>query len=262
MSTWAILRCRNEIDVISQTLRHTAEHVDYMLVADNASDDGTRDVLADLARDLPMTLEDDPERAYYQGAAMSAMAERAAAAGAEWIVPVDSDEIWYPAAGGRIADVLAQLPPGVGVARAGLFNHFATALDDPAEADPMRRIQWRQFQVSPLPKVAFRWEPDARVHQGNHGVDLPSAPVVEDVLEIRHFPYRSEQQMAAKIAQGAAAYRLTDLPMTEGAHWRGMGQIMDQDGPEAIHDVFREHYLYATPEESGMVHDPAPLAYS
>jgi glycosyltransferase involved in cell wall biosynthesis len=253
MSTWGVATVKDEADVIAGTLRHMADEVDHLLVLDNGSTDGTREILADLKDDLPLTIVDDPELGYWQSARMSRLAAQAADAGAEWIVPFDADELWVSPAG-RVRDVLPHF--GTPVVLASLTNHFCTAID-PDDEDPFRRIGWRQPQAAPLPKVAFRWEPGATIHQGNHGVTLPVARGSRPGLEIRHFPYRSAEQFIHKARNGAAAYRATDLPPTEGAHWRAYGDILDRLGEQGLAEVFNQHFFYLSPTDSGLVHDPA-----
>jgi hypothetical protein len=251
----AIGMCKDEIDVIEGSVRHMADEVDAIILADNGSTDGTRDVLADLIGQLPLTVLDDPDPAYTQSAKMSALAQRAAHSGATWVVPWDMDELWVSWAG-RIREVLPALPPA-NVALAQITNHYSTAID-PDETDPFRRMKWRYHEPLSLPKVAFRWEPDAVIHQGNHGVTLPSGRSDIDALEIRHFPYRSAEQFVRKAVNGAAAYKATDLPVTEGAHWRAYGEIFDRFGEQGLGDVYRRHFWYLSPTDSDLVLDPAP----
>lgn len=253
MATFGIAMVKDEADVVAGTIRHMADEVDHLIVADNGSTDGTREILEEMEASLSLTVVDDPETAYYQSFKMSRLAERAADAGATWIVPFDADEIWV--AEHRIADLLADTSADIAIAR--LFNHFATAID-PDESDPFLQLGWRQRDPGTLPKVAFRWEPGSTIHQGNHGVTRPSGGRDEQLLEIRHFPYRSAAQFVRKARNGAAAYRAANLPATEGAHWRAYGDILDRRGEEGLGDVFREHFWYLSPTDSGLIHDPAP----
>jgi hypothetical protein len=71
-------------------------------------------------------------------------------------------------------------------------------------------------------------------------------------LEVRHYPYRSPEQMIRKARNGAAAYAATDLPETVGQHWRDYGRLTD----EQIGEVFRRYFWSADPEADGLVHDP------
>jgi glycosyltransferase involved in cell wall biosynthesis len=253
MTTAGICMCKDEADIIAGTLAHMADEVDFLIVSDNASTDGTREILAELEDTLPLTVLDDPETAYYQSFKMSRLAETAAKRGAEWIVPFDADELWIAPL--RISRVLKMMPAGI--VEADLYNHIATALDLPGE-DPFATMVWRQRDKGALPKVAFRWEPGAVIHQGNHGVTLPSDPTPVSGLEIRHFPMRSPEQMVTKARNGAAAYAATDLPEHQGSHWRQYGALLERLGEQAMHDVFREHWWHISPTDAGLVHDPAP----
>jgi glycosyltransferase involved in cell wall biosynthesis len=123
----AVARVKDEADIVEATVRRMLRQVDHVIVADNASTDGTRDIL----ERLPVELIDDPEVGYYQSAAMTGLALRAAAQGAEWVVPFDADEVWLPMHRGRIADVLGRLDDCVLVVEAPLFDHVPTGTTRP-----------------------------------------------------------------------------------------------------------------------------------
>lgn len=253
MATFAVMMVRDEADVIEGTLRHMADEVDHVIVADNLSTDETPDILHALADELPLTLLEDPDPAYEQSRKMSALAAAAADQGATWIVPADADEVWYGP--DRLSVVLRQAKRDVVTAR--LFNHFPSAVD-PAGKDPFDTIIWRQPHPAPLPKVAFRWEPGAIVHQGNHGVTLSDSRSEDLGLEIRHFPYRSPEQFIRKARNGAAAYAATNLPEHEGAHWRGYGRILAERGEDALREVFERYFWALSPADEGWTPSPAP----
>lgn len=255
MTVWGVSMCKDEADVIEGTLRHMADEVDHLLVADNLSIDGTRDILAELAGALPLTVVDDPDPAHFQSRKMSALAAQAAEHGATWIVPFDADELWF-ARSGRLREVLPALPPA-NVAFASLTNHYSTAVD-PEDPDPFLRMVWRSRDPLPLPKVAFRWEPGAVIHEGNHGVTFPGGQLQVEALEIRHFPYRSAEQFVRKARNGATALQRTDLPESVGAHWRSYGGLLDRFGEEGLAAVYKEHFWFLSPTDSGLVLDPAP----
>lgn len=274
----AITMVKDEADVIVGALRNmAAEGVDEIIVADNMSTDGTRQILEQLRSDADLgcrfMLLADGEVGYYQSRKMSWLAETAASHGAEWIVPFDADELWFGR--DKVGDVLRAQPVDVDVVGASLWHHFPTAVD-PGGDDPFRTIEWRQAKAAVLPKVAFRWRPGATIHAGNHGVDLPPdertagsmhyrrlAGWDDGGLMVRHFPYRSAEQMIRKARNGAAAYAATDLPADVGAHWRQYGTLLERgydgkSGEEALADVFREYFWFLAPTEAGLVYDPAP----
>lgn len=255
MSVIGVSMVRDEADVIEGTLRHMAGEVDWLIVADNGSTDGTRDILDRLARTLPLTVVDDPDPAYYQSVKLTALADKAYAEGASWVVPFDADEIWHSPF--RLADLLTTRPINETVCWAELHNHLRTAVD-PTDPDPFRSMVWRQREPAPLPKCAVRWEPGAVIEQGNHGAQHPRGVVGVPALAVCHFPARSAEQFARKSLNGAAAYRAADLPEDMGAHWRSYGQLVEQFGPEVLGDIFREHWWYLSPTDAGLVCDPAP----
>ncbi len=244
MTTIAVSMCRDEADIIRSTIPRMIRQVDHVIVADNGSVDQTRAIL-DL---FSVEVIDDDEVGYYQSRKMSALAERARRHGADWIVPFDADEVWL-ATEGRIADQLTDLPDDALTCEATVFDHVAT--------DELGLSPWRRAEALPLRKVACRAREGLVIEQGNHGATFPGVrhPLsATDLLQVRHFPYRSVAQMVRKARNGAAAYAATDLPEEAGAHWRGYGRLSD----EQLDEVFHRYFHSADPEADGLVYDPIP----
>lgn len=254
----AIAMVKDEADIIETTVRWMAQQVDLVIVADNGSTDGTREILE--AIDGVLVL-DDPEVGYYQSRKMTMLARRAAEAGASWVIPFDADEI-HIAHGGRIADVLGNLPPEILVSEAPLFDHVASGAD-PDDPNPVTRIRYRRRAQAPLRKIAARTSKRLVIHQGNHGASykgLDIVPMVGGHIEVRHFPYRSAEQMVRKAINGRRAYDATDLPLDAGKHWRDYGTLVENGGPEALHDVFRQWFWVANPAaDPNLILDPCPV---
>ena len=255
-AVFAVAMCKDEADIIEGTVRRMRERVDHVVVADNGSTDGTREIL-DSLDGVEVLVDHDP--GYYQSRKMSALAEHARLAGADWVVPFDADEVWL----GRewsISDTLAAVPAEALIAQARILDHVATAVDP--DGPPIERMRWRRDQQLPLPKVACRAVPGLVIHQGNHGATFPGVDcplTVTHLLEIRHYPYRSPEQMVRKAVNGAAAYAATDLPESAGGHWRGYGAIVRDQGEEALHGVFRKWFWSPDPAaDPHLVHDPCP----
>lgn len=253
---------RNEEDIIAFTLRHMiSEGVDGIIVADNMSSDNTRDILEDIKRkaSIQVFIVDDNEMGYYQSRKMTTLARLAAEKGAHYIIPFDADELWYCMEPGRVADVLRQC--NVDVVRIKMWNHFAT-LSDSEDENPFRRMQWRMKERSSFFKVAYRYQSNFVIAQGNHDIlDLDGMPVKSDLMPIgiRHFPYRSVGHFIQKARIGGAAYAATDIAPHQGAHWKRYKRILDNDGPKALEEIFYRDFCFPDPQKAGMVHDQAPF---
>jgi len=246
----AISMVKDEADIIGHTIKHLTSQVDHIIVADNGSTDGTREIL----ESFDIEVVNDPEVAYYQSQKMTALAQKAAERGADWVIPFDADEIWL-GRHGTIKEMLQPVTNG-SIAVADVFDHVATSHDSD-DADPVKRMRWHRKMPNEMHKVACRPMAKATILQGNHGADYGAT--LSDILEVRHFPYRSAEQFVSKVRNGAAAYAASTLPYGEGQHWRDYGRLLDAHGPEAIEDVFRTYYWSLNPEfDSALVEDPCP----
>jgi glycosyltransferase involved in cell wall biosynthesis len=241
VTTFAISMVKDEADIVRSVVEQMLTQVDEVIVADNGSTDGTREIL----EALPVTLIDDPEVGYYQSRKMTALAELAAEKGAVWVVPFDADEYWT-CGWGLIRDVLSQHTPDNGIVTAELYDHVCTAID-PDVADPVARIGWRRPTKLPLPKIACRTAPDLTIEQGNHFARYTVPARISDgpAFVVHHFPYRSVAQLIRKVRNGAQAYAASTLPEHMGAHWRQWGQLSD----EQIAELFHKWYWRENPRK-------------
>jgi hypothetical protein len=241
---FAVSMVRDEADIVAATVGHMLTQVDRVIVADNGSTDGTRDILDSLDIDVL----DDPEVGYFQSRKMSNLARLAMDEGAEWIVPFDADEVWTSPFG-TVGDALRAIGDDWLAAAAELHDHVPTGVD-PDLADPVERIRWRRRKPIGLPKVAARARDGLVIEQGNHGVNYGFRPAyMRGQLQVCHFPYRSAEQFVRKARNGSQAYKATDLPEDAGAHWRGYGRILENDGEEACADIFRTWFWQPDPRD-------------
>lgn len=263
----AIGMCKDEADICEVHLRHLAANVDFIITADNGSTDGTREILAELEGELPLTVLDDPEAGYYQSRKMTALAAMAAEQGADWVVPADYDEIWYARSGATLSEALGTVAPQWLCVAADMFDHYTTDLDDATETNPVKRMGWRMTSKGQLPKVACRVRPDLVIEQGNHSATYHGgATILEGPLVIRHFPYRGPEHFVRKAHNGRRAYLAAeDLDPKFGSHWKGYGAIAEQHGDDVLVDmVYRPWFHYGNPRDPGngrppLIFDPAPL---
>ena len=255
---FGICMAKNEEDVIGPVVRHMLEEVDHVIVADNLSMDTTFVQLQSIkSPNFTLLVDDDP--AYKQSEKMTHMAMVARNMGATKVIPFDADE-WWRSKHGRLADVLADSPADIHIAP--MYNHVMTW----ASAYPLiindnlpRTIPWRFPQKNKLHKVACRTSDSLVIAMGNHDAQYRNSAARydnEDLIEVRHFPYRSAEQFVRKAINGSLALSLTDLPYTMGQHWRDYAALAEANGEDALKEVFYEYFYSYTPEKDGLVYDP------
>ena len=257
MTVIAVMMVRDEADVIGHTLAHLlASGVDHVIVSDNLSTDDTRDIAELYAERYPVTVLDDPDPAYEQAAKMTRLSACAWGMGADWVLPVDADEIVYDPAGDPL-DVFFD-SCGADIVEITGFDHIATDSDDADWDNPFLRIRHRRATPQRLPKVAFRAHPDAEVEMGNHGVKHPGGDRAGG-LELRHFQYRTLPQAIRKLRQGAAAYAATDPTSFVGGNYRrGHFGTHWAQGAACSDDELAAWWVDLT-NEQGLIVDPAPV---
>ncbi len=246
VTVWAVCMMRDEEDVAQYVVQHMLdEQVDGLIVADNLSTDRTRGIL-DSFTDSRLTIIDDDDVAYRQDEKMTALGCLAMEQGADWVLPFDADEWWYSLQG-PIGEVLANLV-SCDVLKTYGHDHRATSSDDPDDLNPFTRMQWREVETQKFPKVCYRFHPDARLHLGNHDIDMPGRRD-QGLLGYRHFGYRSLEQMARKVRQGAEAVEAANLGAGHATHWRQYAAMTDEEL-----EVAWKGFV----DMPGLVHDPCP----
>jgi hypothetical protein len=208
--------------VAPYVVRHMLDQCERVIVADNRSSDRSRSLLEGL-RNPRLQIVDERSNDYHQAATMQRLID--VATDATWVVPFDFDEWWY-SDDGRIADVLRRFPGDQTAARTIDMIPQPSDADDP---NPFRRIVWGRpdgFYTNPdYRKVAFRPGSGRHIMQGNHGVMGTDRPPYGP-LRIRHYPFRSYEQAAAKLRHGKGAVSRGSPPGT-GLHWLEWGGYPD-----------------------------------
>jgi Glycosyl transferase family 2 len=199
---------RDEADIVdAQIAFHLHAGVDFVLVTDNGSEDGTLEILERYERAGVLTLRREPSGAIRQDEWVTRMARAAARdLAADWVLNSDADEFWWPR-GGSLKDVLAAVPSRYGIVR-GCWRHF---LPRPESSAPFYERMTVRLRTPTSPgdkgsiyhvhqKIAHRADPDVTVAFGNHTAFGHGLEPLRGwhPIEILHFSHRSFAQMQRK----------------------------------------------------------------
>jgi Glycosyl transferase family 2 len=202
------LLVRDEADIVdAQLAYHLHAGVDFVIATDNASSDGTSEILERYERAGCLRLIHEPGDKVRQGEWVTTMARLAATEhGADWLVHADADEFWWPR-GGPLKDVLATVPTRYGVLR-GCWRHFLPRPDDGSFFAERMTVRLaapaspgdKETIFHAHQKVAHRAHPQVEVETGNHNAYAPGLQPLRSwhPLEVMHFSFRSLGQLEHK----------------------------------------------------------------
>ncbi|GAA3630046.1 hypothetical protein GCM10022200_10900 [Microbacterium awajiense] len=213
------LMVRDEADVIGAMLQHhRAQGIDHVLITDNASVDGTPEILDEFARDGFATVWHDPVHRKQQYVTVTRMARYAATElGADWVVNADADEFWVTRTpGSTVRDALAAVSDDVSSLTVPVVNLTGAPARDGSGLDRLvyrdersdAEINAAGIPFHPTPDAVHRAHPEVEVSQGNHVATAPGwaeAGHASD-LEVLHLPWRSWRQYSHKVRVSGEAY--------------------------------------------------------
>jgi hypothetical protein len=204
----AVSIVKNEADIIEAFVRHTQAWVDHHLVFDHDSTDGTREILQALrAEGLPLTLYTDDaigKLQQFRSNHLSRLAARELAA--DWIIPLDADELLAGPDRTALEHALTAAAPGMSRSLP-LLNYVATATDAAEEANPAVRLQYCETGPLHTRKVmvprALALDESVAAGMGSHALfrgetPLPDQPL-PDSFHLAHLPLRSPQHQVLRV---------------------------------------------------------------
>ena len=264
----AISRIRNEADVVEAFVRHTASLVDLHLVIDNGSTDATSEVLRSLrAEGLPLIVRDDAIPGYRQVEQMNDLVSDAARHGASWVIPVDCDE--FLDAGSRDS-LEAALADDTRPALVPWTTFVPDPSDDPTQLNPVVRLRHHlRTEAYPWRKVMLpgKLVPDAVMEPGNHDVRISRGDQGRQILDgsvaLSHFPVRTVEQYAVKVAIGNLQYEVLPERNGLGFHYEEPFHLLMDDWPGFVAAYFDGARRFAAPHNKGFVPELVlePLSY-
>lgn len=226
------LMVRDEADIIVPMIEHhLAQGFDHILVTDNASVDGTAEILQEYADRGLIHLSHDPVHRKQQGVRVTEMARRARTEfAADWVVNGDADEFVVSIDRNlTVKKALEATPLSLNAFTVPVTN----LIGHPARhGSGIKRLVWRDHRsdedlqeigihAQPTPNAIHRGDPTVTVAQGNHFVSLASNGQPDDAvaLEVLHLPWRSWSQFERKVWQAGRAYEASpDLRPSPNHH--------------------------------------------
>ncbi len=245
-----LLAVRDEADVLSENLWfHLNQGVDFVLITDNASCDGSRDIAAEFERLGLAHVIDEPRLDKSQGQWMTRMAHLARERfHADWVLASDADEFWYAKSGSLKTDLVATSATVLKVRRRNLIPCLSDTADpafrfwqaivrtrQPLNGQDLRPSVDSEIPESLLlygcgPKVVARTTGLEAIGHGNHDVTIRERrEQVSENVEIYHYPIRTFEQFRRKVHNHGSSYAInTDLPQTHSWHLRRWYRILQQ----------------------------------
>jgi glycosyltransferase involved in cell wall biosynthesis len=243
-TVFGVLMTRNEIDLLRINLvHHLQTSCDRILIVDNGSTDKSRTVLKRLAKKLPIDWTVDAGK-LRQAEIVTAMAHEARAKGADWVIPLDTDEFWHT--GRKLNEILAEDTESGAIEVSRI--EFVQARDQRKSnvqgvlratkriEHPLRGNQaiddfmagkLSMFETEPQPKVLIRTGPDVAVTRGSHtGTGFTGPVTVAREIVIFHFPLRSRLALWSRAEQGRRVAEITSNPneSVQNRFWQRMAE--------------------------------------
>jgi hypothetical protein len=197
------LLVRDESDILEDNLKyHLSRGIDFFIITDNKSMDGTREIVERYAQRGLAEIIDEPDDNYKQAEWVTRMARLAYSKyEADWIINADADEFWWPRHE-NLKTSLEKIPANYGALAAAVLHFHPRSGNGP----PVQRMIFRNRLRDKL-KVCHRGIPDVVVGYGNHTVEQPDLEIFPDrrLLTVFHYPRRTYLQYETKVINGGKA---------------------------------------------------------
>ncbi|MDE3022441.1 MAG: glycosyltransferase family 2 protein [Pseudomonadota bacterium] len=272
---------KNEGDIIESFVRHNLRFLDALLIVDNGSVDGTREILCELQREgLPVVIHDDIEFGHYQSRRMTGLFRRACKVfSPNFVFALDADEFIISPTRANLEDALDLLPEGGhGVLAWKTYICIPAKKDINKQKSPLSRMIYRRKNELPqYYKVVVSGKIDAEfseIAEGNHSVlqkngAQPSHTLLSGVA-LAHFPVRSSRQLSCKIISGWLANLVKNPEITltsEAWHWHTLYDRLMQN-PELSSDElalislnYAQSNAHHEVDDSNVIADPLPVSF-
>jgi hypothetical protein len=252
------LLVRDEEDVLRSNIEfHRAQGVDFFIVTDNKSEDSTPEIIREYESQGIARYIYEGDDNYDQTAWVSRMARMAAEEyAADWVINNDADEYWWPRHG-NLKECFAGIPAECNILVAQRHDFVPLVEEQSVFYHDMvyrKRVSLNTIGKPLPPKVAHRGDPAVVVAQGNHWAELSvPAKIVEELIDIFHFPIRRYAQFTNKIIKGGQAYeRNKTQGGNVGSTWKTLYKEYQRNG---LVDFYRKQSVTGQQIEQGLRKD-------
>lgn len=247
------LLARDEVDIIKGMIDfHLTNSVDYIIVTDNGSTDGTFEICREYEKKGRVMLLSEPPSDYSKHRWVSRMANIAYDKyHADWVIHADADELFLPAQQHHnLKDSLKKIPEHISVLH--IPRHDFVPIERPMKESPLIEMIFRKtvslnLRGVPLPpKAVHRGSPNVIISQGNHSArgDYLNKPVLTRELSVYHYPLRSYKQFYRKVNNAGSGYLInTELNPNIGFHKRYWYDLLLND---KLRDLYYDEYLFTS----------------
>lgn len=211
MTIHSICLVKNEGDIIERTLTEAARWSDSIYVYDNGSTDGTWDKVLALAEDEPCIVPFRSERLPFNDSLRRVpfLHYQHRSQIGDWWCRLDADEIYIDSP----RDFLTRVPSDCDTVWSASFQYYFTDEDlaryqrDPAAyADDVPiELKCRYYSNNWSEIRFFKYHPRLQWHTG--GFPYPLLKSFERRIRLKHYPYRSPQQIERRLATRKDAVR-------------------------------------------------------
>ena len=193
---------KNEADVIGQSLAAAAAWADSVYVYDNGSDDGTWEIVRDLAALHPNVVPSIQDSTPYRQSHRRALFERHRGEPGDWWAILDADEFYID----DPREFLAAVPEKFGEVWNASFEYYFTDVDaaryekDPAAyADDVPVGDKCRYFINNWSEFRFFRDTERVYWPEGDGSPEGLGPVYPGRIRLKHYQYRSPQQIQRRI---------------------------------------------------------------
>lgn len=251
MKLAAVYLVKNEIDIIEANIRyHHNMGVSCFTIMDNGSDDGTRELLASLSKEIPIHIVDKKEQTYqFHVWRKEIVKEAKKVFKPDMVICNDADEFWVPTGDAKLTDLLQ---PSKSVVTVNRYNMLPPAREQEVIYDAFLNCSYKV--VGPInyskeaqvenpnvgmllskigPKVALNPSGLISLNGGNHRAKHIKfwAHDFNTNINVYHFPVRSFEQFKKNVENRAKVISRKDLKVLRiGDHYRRWARLLESGG--------------------------------